>query len=211
MRNKAGILFMVLGAVLVAASLFLLLYNRNEDDQAGAAMENILPEMQEVIRIANPTPAYPTSPDTGMAMPPYPDPPGTEMTVVEIEGYGYIGYLTIPSLSLELPVMSEWDYERLKIAPCRYYGSTKSDDLVIVAHNYKKHLGYMYKLRPGEAVIFTDMDGVVSAYAVAEVDTLEPTAVEEMVSGGWDLTLFTCTYGGQSRVTVRCMAMTDAS
>ena len=30
------------------------------------------------------------------------------------------------------------------------------------------------------------------------------TAVEEMTAGEYDLTLFTCTYGGQSRVTVRC-------
>jgi sortase A len=39
---------------------------------------------------------------------------------------------------------------------------------------------------------------------VAEVETLEPTAVEEMTNSGYALTLFTCTYGGQSRVTVRC-------
>jgi len=36
------------------------------------------------------------------------------------------------------------------------------------------------------------------------VETLQPTAVEEMCSGDWDLTLFTCTLGGKFRVTVRC-------
>jgi len=29
-----------------------------------------------------------------------------------------------------------------------------------------------------------------------------------MAAGEWDLTLFTCNYSGQSRVTVRCEAMT---
>lgn len=49
-----------------------------------------------------------------------------------------------------------------------------------------------------------DMDGVRSDYQVASVEVLAPTAVEEMTSGTYDLTLFTCTYGGRSRVAVRC-------
>lgn len=53
--------------------------------------------------------------------------------------------------------MSQWDYERLKIAPCRYEGSTKSDDLVLLAHNYGKHFGTLKNLVPGDEVFFTDM------------------------------------------------------
>ena len=37
-----------------------------------------------------------------------------------------------------------------------------------------------------------------------EIETLKPRAIEEMDSGEWDLTLFTCTIGGSYRVTVRC-------
>jgi sortase A len=37
------------------------------------------------------------------------------------------------------------------------------------------------------------------------MEILSPFAVEEMTSGDWDMTLFTCTVGGQSRVTVRCV------
>ena len=48
------------------------------------------------------------------------------------------------------------------------------------------------------------MDGNVFRYEVVELETLMPTAIEEMTSGDWDLTLFTCTIGGGSRVTVRC-------
>ena len=60
-------------------------------------------------------------------------------------------------------------------------------------------------MQTGDDVTFTDMSGVTSHYKVVEVDVLNPMAVEEMTSGEFDLTLFTCTYGGQSRVTVRCM------
>lgn len=53
------------------------------------------------------------------------------------------------------------------------------------------------------------MDGNIFAYKVIEVETLQPTAIEEMTIGGWDLTLFTCTVGGASRVTVRCVLQED--
>ena len=98
-------------------------------------------------------------------------------------------------------------YPQLRIAPCRYYGSTKTGDLVIAAHNYSRHFGNIRNLSAGDEVYFTDMDGEITAYEVAEVDTLNPTDVEEMTDSGYALTLFTCTYGGQSRVTVRCNAV----
>lgn len=67
-----------------------------------------------------------------------------------------------------------------------------------------RHFGNIYTLNIGDELYFTDMDSVISSYQVAEVDILQPTDVEEMTSGDYDLTLFTCTYGGKSRVTVRC-------
>ena len=47
------------------------------------------------------------------------------------------------------------------------------------------------------------MDGNVFTYKMVERETLLPTSIEAMESGDWDLTLFTCTVGGQSRVTIR--------
>ena len=133
-----------------------------------------------------------------------PDPYDPDMREVEIDGYSYIGYLSLPTLGLELPVMAQWDYDRLQISPCRYAGSSKTGDLVIAAHNYAAHFGRLSELSPGDAVRFTDMDGVVSRCEVISVEILAPMEVGEMTDSGYDLTLFTCTYGGQSRVTVRC-------
>ena len=58
----------------------------------------------------------------------------------------------------------------------------------------------------GDRVVFTDVDGSGFAYDVVEVQTLAPTAVEEMLDEAWDLTLFTCTLGGATRIAVRCAA-----
>lgn len=188
---------MVVGTVLVLAALSLFLWNQRESNEAGSHAENILSRVMEQIEAAG---AVEGVQDASV----YPDPYETAMTEVEIDGYAYVGYLSIPAVELELPVMSEWDYERLKTAPCRYSGSTKTGDLVICAHNYIRHFGPIGNLSPGDAVYFTDMDGMVWKYAVEAVDILTPDNVEDMTAGEYDLTLFTCTYGGASRITVRC-------
>ena len=100
--------------------------------------------------------------------------------------------------------MSEWDYGRLKIAPCRYYGSTKTDNLVIAAHNYRFHFGYLGQLQAGDSVLFTDMESKVTEYKVDYVELLMPTDVDKVKDSSSDLILYTCTYGGAKRITVRC-------
>lgn len=194
---------MVLGTVLVLTALSLFILNQKEAKQAQASVERVLPQVIQYTenRLAE---SENQSEDSD-----YPDSYEFEMTEVEIDGYGYIGYLSIPALDLDLPVMSEWDYDRLKIAPCRYAGSTKTDDLVVAAHNYTRHFGKLSKLLPGDPIYFIDMDGICFSYEVVEVDVLSSAEIEEMVSGEYDLTLFTCTYGGQSRVTVRCDRVED--
>ncbi|MGN0202996.1 MAG: sortase [Coprococcus sp.] len=199
MRNKLGTLCMIMGTVLVLAALSLFFWNRQEAEKAGQASEQVL--LQLIDKIVEKKDG---SGDGIKEEGSYPDPYDIEMTEVEIDGVFYIGYVSIPVLNLELPVISEWNYSRLMIAPCRYAGSTKTGDLVIAGHNYTRHFGSLHRLHIGDTVIFTDMDGIVVHYEVMSVEVLEPTAVEEMTAGEYDLTLFTCTYGGASRITVRC-------
>lgn len=196
MRRNIGTGFMILGGAFLVAALSLILWNRREEEQAAEASGSRLLQVQEVIEEES----------TDSALP---DPYDPEMKIVEIDGYGYIGYLSIPVLELELPVMADWSYPQLKVAPCRYYGSTKTQDLVIAAHNYQRHFGQIWKLKQGELVLFTDMDGVTTVYEVREVEELSAYAVEAMTAGDYDLTFFTCTYGGKSRVAVRCIKIEE--
>jgi sortase A len=122
----------------------------------------------------------------------------------EVQGIDYIATLKIPALELDLPIISDWSYPNLKLAPCRYSGTAYLDNLVIAAHNYKSHFGNLKSLIPGDMVILTDMDGNEFRYEVAAIETLQPTAIEDMTSGDYALTLFTCTLSGSARVTVRC-------
>lgn len=197
--KKIGLTLMILGFLLVGAAVALFLYNQREDAQAGTASAEVIPLMIQQIEEQDTVTETPSAEEALSVQ---------EMTEVEIDGYLYIGYVSIPSLDLELPVMSQWDYPSLKIAPCRYAGSTWTDNLVICAHNYARHFGNIKNLSMGDEVVFTDMDGNVNYYSVVSVETLDPYAVEEMTDAGYDLTLFTCTYGGATRVTVRCNRIT---
>ena len=87
---------------------------------------------------------------------------------------------------------------------CRYSGSTDTKDLLIAGHNYKKHFGGLTNLQPGNAVTLQTMDGQEYCYQVATLETLTSTATKEMTAGNYPLTLFTCDYSGQARITVRC-------
>jgi len=196
---------MLLGTVLIFGALSLFLSNQREAKEAEQFTGSLLPVLIEKIEEKEETDTQPLTYTLPVGTPiEYLDPSAFEMTEEEINGHAYIGYLSIPKLELELPVMADWSYSKLQIAPCRYTGSVRGEDLVIMAHNYASHFGGISKLSEGDSVIFTDMDGIVTAYEVVVQDILDPYAVEEMISGEFDLTLFTCTYGGKSRVTVYC-------
>ena len=199
-RKKKGTWLMTGGLLLIAAARFLACFNLWDERRATNSAGEALRELEAV----RPEEAEATEPGEA-EIPAYLLDPGREMPAVEVDGGRYIGVLEVPSLGLELPVMETWSYPNLRVAPCRYSGSAYQDDMIVAAHNYKTHFGQLKELRPGDEVRFTDTEGNVFRYAVAELETLGKYDVEEMTSGDWDLTLFTCTYGGQSRVTVRCL------
>ncbi len=201
MKTKLGILFVILGLLLVASAAGLFIFNNKEQEQAGEMTKTLMPKLVKEIKERHEGEKKAEGSDINPSMLKLQD---KEMTVVDIDGYGYIGFITIPSLEKELPVMADWSYDQLKMSPCRFYGSTYEDNLVIMAHNYYQHFAGLQNLRVGDELSFTDMDGITIKYTVAALDILEPNDVEHMIAGEYDLSLFTCSYGGQSRVTVRC-------
>jgi sortase A len=130
-----------------------------------------------------------------------------EMARIKVDGYDCIGILSIPALNLKLPVLTDWSYTKLKKAPCHYYGSYYEKDFVIAAHNYKAHFRRLSELQPGDIVLFTDVNGEEYFYEVILLETLPKDATKEMITSGFDLSLYTCTPGRASRVTARCNAI----
>jgi sortase A len=193
---------MITGILLLAGSLALTLYNLYIDKSAGEKSEAVEQQLSQQIQEKITGDSYGQEDITDLPL--YVKNPEMAMPVISIDGNDYIGVLDIPALDISLPVMSEWSYPKLKIAPCRYTGTIYMNNMVIAAHNYDSHFGRLKELQPGDSITFTDTDGNLFSYEVADMEVLEPTAIEDMKNSGYDLTLFTCTYGGKTRYTVRC-------
>ena len=213
MRRKGSVLI-ALGVLLIAAALGLVCYNLQEQTAAAETSGQALVFLKTQIPTDESEPPVLELPEPEI-LPVLPDPseieipdyllnPDMEMPVLIYDGQDYIGTLSLPTLGLELPILSQWSYEGLKTAPCRYTGSAYQNNLVLMAHNYTAHFRTLPDIREGDLVLFTDVDGNCFSYEVAATETLMPTAIEEMTDSGWDLTLFTCTTGGSYRFTVRC-------
>lgn len=203
MRRKVGTLFMLLGAALIIGALSLFLMNQHEDRMAGESSQEMLFQIQQ--EIARNQQRGPTEPNLLDNIPvEMLDPEDLVMTERIINGYPCIGYISIPDLLLQLPVITDWNGKKLQTAPCRFSGTLRGEDLVIMAHSYDSHFGRLHTLTEGSEIQFTDMDGNVWNYEVAVMDVLDAYAVEEMTAGEYDLTLFTCTTDHHHRVTVRC-------
>lgn len=213
MKRKTGIVLMLFGALLLIAALSLAVFNASEENEAERAsseyLEKLIEAMPEAPEISDGSDA-PSDGATDISADRESGVPKLEyidnMAVIELDGYEFVGYISIPKLGLQLPVMSETEGRLLKLSPCRFSGSPTAGDLVIGAHNYSRHFGSIDELSQGDSVIFADMEGGLWRYRVAFVEILDPNSVEYLTDGEYPLTLYTCVYGGKQRVTVRCEA-----
>lgn len=123
------------------------------------------------------------------------------VTVDETE---YIGKLSMPSIKLQLPIIGSWSMEKLKVAPCLFYGSVYTGDMVLCAHNYRTHFGQISRLSVGNRITFTDVEGNAFAYRVAKLDRVDPDETDKLIESEYELCLFTCTLSGNKRIVIYC-------
>ena len=197
MKKTIGIICIIAGIAMIFLSIYLIGKNYYVEYNAGKSIDNVIPKLEEKIGSAD------VGTDT-LA--------NVEETIVD--GHVYIGIIKVPSQNLELPIIKEWNYDNLEIAPCRFTGSYKSKDLVIAGHNYKRHFSKLKNLQKGDEIIFVAANGKDYIYRVSLVEVLEPKQVEYLINkekeNEWDLSLFTCTKSGAGRYVVRCIETKSA-
>lgn len=191
-RDREALL-VSLSILLVAASIGLYTYNVMDSNRAGAAAQTVVNQLHSDMPAAGNTET-----ETASTPEPY-----KVMQTKEVNGQSYIGTLHIPALSLELPVIAEWSYSALRVAPCRYMGSVYQDNMILCAHNYSTHFGRLAELKVDDEAVFTDIEGNAYTYHMTAQEIISGTDPAAMESGDWDLTIFTCTIGGKNRVTIR--------
>ena len=180
-QNLTGKILVVIGIVFVCFAIVLYLHNETVARKAEADANNILQEIQK----------------NGVTV------VTEDGTVISVDDRYYDGILEIPSLQLILPVFSEMDDDNLATAPCVYSGHAEDDNLVIAGHNYTAQFGKLDRLKPGDLITYTNANHFVYTYTVSEIQILEDTEVEEMTSSQFSLTLFTCDFSGNARITIR--------
>lgn len=186
--NKKSIIQMSLGTLLIACAFALAINNWNIERKAGNGSKTIIAQMDQQIA------------SNGSDLKEL----NKEAQHITIDGVLYDGFLVVPQFDLELPVAAEWSFEQLLVSPSAYSGNRQDDNWVIAGHNYKSHFLPLKSLQVGDAIYFVDAVGEKTSYEVIKTEILDPIQVDEMTDSGYALSLFTCTYDGTSRFTVRC-------
>ena len=214
--RRFGTLLILAGLLLAAGGIGLVLYNLWDNDRAGRAADAIQDEIDSELE-KMPVENAPVPLTGGNKQDDESWLSGQTMPTMLIDGNRYIGTLEIPSLGIRLPVLDHWDYGLLKISPCLYSGSYYTDDMVICGHNYQRHFSPIKGIAIDADVYFITAQKVIYHYTVCNRETVNPTAVDQMIRNwnngdsefeqfeDWDLTLFTCNTGGQTRCAVRCI------
>ena len=107
MRKWIGAVCVFLGVICLLCAVGFVVYNRWEAENAAKVTDSLLVDVQSVIAEQSAE-----QKDSQSKMP-----------TINVDGYECIGILSIPVLDLELPVLTDWSYAKLKKAPCIYYGS----------------------------------------------------------------------------------------
>lgn len=207
MRKKIKTALIFTGILMLIAAAALCAFNIIQDKRAYQKSQDVLTELKRLI--PEPTEEIPTktaeNPADDLFLQ-YEQVEEAEPIAINVDGIDYSGYISLPSLGLELPVIDNWSYDALEISPCRFSGTASGNDLIIAAHNYNSHFGRIDELDNGAEFSFIDISGHIYRYIVEDIRVLDGSDSEGMFSGSeseWDITLFTCTLSGQARVAVR--------
>ncbi len=182
-----GRIMILLGFICFGIAANIVVHNQSEDLAAGVSAAGLLEGVEAQIT------------NTPIDMNPTGD-----MKSVDVNGQSFIGIITIPAIDIRLPIQTEWSSANAKTSPCRYKGSVYENNLIVAGHNYQRHFGNLKNLVSGDTIIVTDIDGRQYYYEVTNIEEIGTYEVDAMDEGEWDFTVFTCTIGGASRVTVRC-------
>ena len=195
MKNKLSIILKVLGLLLILIALGICIYNVVTDYLAGKYSKEALTELENTLDIPK---------DDTINSNDYLNNPAEEMPISKVNGKNYIGIISIPSINIELPVLNEYTDKNLNIAPVLLKGSIYKRNAVIIAHNSTSHFKKIQKLKKGDLVSFTDLDGHIFRYEVVNKENISEQTPDLLDEGDWDLSLFTCTSSNiKFRTTVR--------
>ena len=125
--------------------------------------------------------------------------------------YSTEAIVTIPSIGISYPVLTETSDTLLEISVNKYWGPEPNEvgNYCIVGHNYRngKMFGRLSELVNGDIVKLEDLTGRILTYKVYNKYVVQPTdtrCTSQLTNGKKEMTLITCTNYGKERLVVKC-------
>lgn len=189
MKNKKiiSIISITLGAILVIASIGLLVYSMRgyeiDTNNAIVQIEKLLPKITQSV----------------------PQEKGNNaMSSMEIDGESYVALLEMDMYKFKMPVRSVWDEKAVEAVPCRYSGSIYNNSLVIAATDAEGQMDFVNSVNTGDRLTVTDMRGEQFSYKVVKVENSNTATDEELNTDEFDLTIFVEYSGPTDYLFIRC-------
>ncbi|MCI8956695.1 MAG: sortase [Eubacterium sp.] len=181
-KKRFGKVLLAIGIVLISISVIMVIKYELQDMKSGKIIKDVLHKIEE-----------------------YDAQDHDDSMLYRINDTKYIGVLNIPSLGVVLPICSEWNSENSEKGVCRYLGNIDERNLILAGHNYRSMLRSLSEIETGSEIIITDINQAEHHYTVTYTEVVGGYNSKAMISGEWDMTVFTCTIPGNTRYVVRCV------
>ena len=121
--------------------------------------------------------------------------------------------LSIEKINIFYPIISNTNYDNLKISPTKFYGCNANEvgNFCIVGHNNRdnEQFSKLDELTNGDSVRIISTNGYSLNYTVYDkyvVEANDLSCTSQKTDGQRIVTLITCTENGKRRLVVKCKA-----
>lgn len=180
--NKIAAVAMILGIVLIMASLAIVAAHHFLQKNATEQIQTIAAEIKSMM-----------SEETYGIPGDHNDP---EMPVVEIGGNDFVGLIEVPKFNKILPLYSSWEKSKITDFPCRYMGSMYDGSLIVGTVEDHGQFDIAKGIAGGDELTFTDVTGLKYNYIITDAYKTKDVSTEALTAIDGELVLFVrSTYG----------------
>lgn len=128
-----------------------------------------------------------------------------DMPVLQLKREDFCGLLQVPAFGISLPIGSSWRSNAVSQYPCRFWGSTYDNSLIIGGSAGEEQFAFCTRLDLGDEIRITDMTGAQFSYEVCAIDRSSHADMEIFQKKQSHLILFVRDDVTLDYIIVRCL------
>ena len=132
-----------------------------------------------------------------------------EVNMPEKKGnYNILGEIEIPKINVKMYILDKTTNDSLNLSVTRFWGNGihEAGNFSIIGHNYKGMFRDLKELEIGDTFTLVDRTGRICTYVIYDIYIVEPddvSCIEDTLLGQREVTLITCTTGGEKRLILK--------